>query len=319
MVTTCSAETLLSGEQLAGTAPTARSWIVVEHPGPWGRDAVADSPLPDAVRRALGEAKAHGIGVLLARHLDRLDRAPEDGHHVWWSCSRAGGLRLRHAVLDDLAPVARWDMEALARGEAPAFGSRATEPLLLVCTHGRRDQCCAVNGRALVQALLATATDDQRARVWECSHVGGHRFSAVTLTLPGGVVHGRLSPADAPRILAHLDAGAVHPEHLRGRSCFPAPLQAADVAVRQQVGVDGVDDLDVLVLAGKRAIPVDLGWPVPTGPVTVEVRHRDGRAWHVRVQHEELPQRRPESCGTEPVAVHSWVASSVTPAPEWQR
>ncbi len=219
--------------------------------------------------------------------------------------------------MDDLAPIARWDMAALAAGTPPGFGTTVHGPLLLVCTHSRRDQCCAVNGRALVTALLGAASPAQRTRIWECSHVGGHRLAPVTLALPSGVVHGRQSVGDADTILQRWDAGQVDPDLLRGRSCFPAPLQAAEVAVRRQAGILGEDELDVLVVREERAVPVDLGWPVPTGAVTLEVRHRDGRAWRADVAHEHSDTRRAESCGADPEPVNWWSVRTLVPAPRW--
>ena len=118
-------------------------------------------------------------------------------------------MLLRHAVLESLAPLADWDLSAIAAGSLPAIGSVTREPLLLVCTHGKRDRCCAVNGRALLTSLLDAASPDQRERIWECSHVGGHRFSPVTVSLPSGAVHGRLGADRAPDLLERLDQDRV--------------------------------------------------------------------------------------------------------------
>lgn len=314
----CSEDSLAVGEPLAGTAPVARVWLVVENPGPWGRDALRESPLPEPARAVLLAAKERGIGVLLARRPERLDRSRVDGVNVWVARSAAGGVRMRHAVLESLEPLSGWDLDALAAGALPALGSAAPEPVLFVCTHGKRDQCCAQRGRALITALLAEADAPLAARVWECSHVGGHRFAPVTLSLPSGTVHGRLDLEQAREVLSRQEAGRVLPERMRGRTCFPEPLQAADIAVRQAERIDGCDDLDVLVVREDRAVPVELGWAVPTGSVELEVRHVDGRAWRVRVAHTTDPAVRPESCGADPVPVHSWTATGVAPAPDWR-
>lgn len=316
--TPCSLQARSVGEQLAGTAPVARTWVVVEQAGPWGRDALADSHLPDDAATWLSAAKARGVGVLLARHPDRPERVGASDHHVWVARSAAGGMRLRHAVLDDLSVVTRWDIDDLAAGQLPAIGSATVDPVTFVCTHSGRDQCCALHGRGLVTALLARTDDQQRARVWECSHIGGHRFAPVTLTLPSGTVHGRIALGDAGDLIARLEGGRVRPELMRGRSCFPEPLQAADVAVRAHEGIDGDDDIDVLLRVNDRAVPVELGWPVPTGSVVLEVRHRDGRAWEVAVAHRTDARRRAESCGGEPQPVHTWQASPPQQLAPWR-
>jgi hypothetical protein len=315
-VSVCSFESRAVGEPLSGTAPFARAWIVVESPGPWGHDAVADSRLPDPVRENLLRAKAVGVSVLLARHPDRPERSGQHDHHVWVARAAAGGMLLRHGLLADLMPLAAWDLEAIAAGSLPALGSVTREPLLLVCTHGRRDRCCAVNGRALLTSLLDAASDDQRARIWECSHVGGHRFAPVTLSLPSGAVHGRIDTEKAAELLRLHEDGRVWIDHLRGRSGFLAPCQAAAGAVRRLLGIDRVDDLDVLRLVDGRAVPANDGLVEMTSAVT-EVRHRDGRAWQVAVERVALDQPRPESCGKEPVAAAAWVAREITPVAAW--
>ena len=82
------------------------------------------------------------------------------------------------------------------------------------------------------------------------------------------------------------------------------------------VGIDGVDDLDVLRLVDGRAVPANDGLVEMTSAVT-EVRHRDGRAWRVAVERVALDRPRPESCGKEPVAAAAWVAREVTPVAAW--
>ena len=53
MTGSCAEASLDAGEELAGTATEAADWLLVEVPGAWGRDALADTALPDAVREAL--------------------------------------------------------------------------------------------------------------------------------------------------------------------------------------------------------------------------------------------------------------------------
>ena len=59
------------------------------------------------------------------------------------------------------------------------------DPLVLVCTNGRHDPCCATFGRPLARVLREGARRDD---VWECSHIGGDRFAANIVILPEGPV-----------------------------------------------------------------------------------------------------------------------------------
>ena len=79
-----------------------------------------------------------------------------------------------------------------------------TDPIFLVCTNGKRDACCALRGRALMTALAA----DHAERIWECTHLGGHRFAGNLVCLPDGIIYGRVSADDGPRLADAYLAGA---------------------------------------------------------------------------------------------------------------
>ncbi len=311
----CSLLSAEIGEPLAGTAPHALTWVAVEHPGPWGRDAIAESVLPDATRALLLAFKAAGVQVVLMRRPGRREAA--HGTVVLVARTAPGGAYTRRAVVPDLADLgdlARVDPADLAAGRLPALEQGTREPVLLVCTHGRRDACCARLGRGLLDTLAALATPEQSARIWECSHLGGHRFAPVTLSLPSGMVHGRVTVDEAAAL---LDSDRVIVDRLRGRTALPAPMQAAEIAVRQALVEDRADVLDVLAVVNGRAVPVDAGWAVPTVESELEVRHADGRAWRVPVRPVTGQQRRPESCGAEPTPVHRWETGTPAAAAHW--
>ncbi|MFD5460798.1 hypothetical protein ACFWIR_38285, partial [Streptomyces olivaceus] len=61
-VSTCSTVSRDLDEPVSGTAPVARTWLLLEQPGPWGAKALTSSHLEPALGRAL-EAAAKGTGV----------------------------------------------------------------------------------------------------------------------------------------------------------------------------------------------------------------------------------------------------------------
>jgi hypothetical protein len=296
LATPCSLQSAAVGEPLAGTAPVARGWVIVEQSGPWGRDVLVDSPLPEPAKQQLRLLKDEGFGVLLARAARGQVRPMTGGHHIFVASSAVGDSVLREAVVDDLRELSGLDAEGLM---GSGFGSPAQLPALFVCTHSRRDACCAVHGRALVSGLIERAPAGLQERIWECSHIGGHRFAPVTLSLPWGVVHGRCSLDDALEVVGRLTSGRVLIEHLRGRSSVPPAAQAAEIAVRRVTGEDQVDALDAVVVR-------DLG-----DDVDVSVRHVDGRTWHVSVARREDDVLRAESCGKDPLPVQSWAVTDL--------
>ena len=77
--------------------------------------------------------------------------------------------------------------------------------MLLVCTHARHDQCCAVRGRPVAQALARAFPDE----TWESSHLGGDRFAATMILLPHGLYYGRVPTADAAAIVERYLQGEI--------------------------------------------------------------------------------------------------------------
>jgi hypothetical protein len=213
---------------MAGTASTVRSFLLVEHPGPWGVDALRDARMPEGIGPELrARAAATKTKVLLVRRPKGASKQTE-GVRVFAAYAHHAEPWLETTVLDDLHGVHDLALEELAAGRSLGLTSHS-EPVLAVCTHGRHDTCCAERGRP-VAAGLAHAFPEQ---TWEASHVGGDRFAANLLVLPHGLYFGRLQADTARGVARLLAAGELDLDHLRGRSGLGTPLQAAEVALRR--------------------------------------------------------------------------------------
>ncbi|CAM5741911.1 sucrase ferredoxin [Streptomyces hirsutus] len=195
-MSTCSTASRELDEPVAGTAATARTWILLEQPGPWGPKALTSSHLDPALGRAL-EAAASDTGVRIAlirrpgRHADRRTPTPR---RVYAAHTVPGSAWLHAATTTDPERLLGLDFAALGRGHsgtfAAALGGRPHEgdPLALVCTNGKRDRCCALLGRPLAAELAASGVEG----VWEVTHLGGHRFSpTVSAHCPTRYAYGR--------------------------------------------------------------------------------------------------------------------------------
>ena len=111
------------------------------------------------------------------------------------------------------------------------------DPLVLVCTNGRHDACCATFGRPLARDLRQHPRRDD---VWECSHIGGDRFAANLVILPDGLYFGRCDTAAAERVIDHYQHGAIHLDNYRGRSVLGFYEQAAEYFVRRALGLTSI-------------------------------------------------------------------------------
>jgi hypothetical protein len=231
----CSLGARRRGDELLATAPPAQRFFLLEVPGPWRPEAMAAAGLRAEVTAALNTAVVRsGARLLLIR---RPGRHPADRVHPrrWAIAVPSGGLRWGewcsdHELLDlDVAaPV-------------PPFDPLRQRPLALVCTHGRHDLCCAIEGRPVAAAAAA----DPAVDAWECSHLGGDRFAANLLWLPSGLLFGGLTAAGAGAVLAAANSGRVLLEHFRGRCGDSPPAQAAQWFLMRELGEDRPDQVVV--------------------------------------------------------------------------
>lgn len=312
-MTACSARASEIGETLPGTAPRNRSWVVLEHAGAFGRVALLDSGLPETLGRYLEDARtASSTGVLLAR---RAEGEQSHGTRIWLATCGPGASRMRKVELSEGEPIPHLEIGLIGEGQLPGLGQTSTDPVLFICTNGKRDVCCAVEGRSLVNALAADG--NIASAVWESSHQGGHRFAPVALLLPHGYSYGRLTAAAATEVLQAARNGELPVTGLRGRTSLPRTAQAAEVIIRRSYDVRGIDDLDVLA-RDSRNRALALSATADAGPERMEVRHRDGRAWWVDARLEQLRPATPESCGKGPVERTTVVITRVSEAGAWR-
>jgi Sucrase/ferredoxin-like len=313
-----------SGEPVAGTAPLAPRWVCLEHRGSWPHD-VDRHPDP-AVAAFAARAAAAGLRLLLVRrHGRRLDDrparvfladtgagtpttgtpttgtpttgtpttgtpttgtpttgTPTTGTTATGTTATGTATAGRLTTCTVAGPSELAALPLPGPGQ-PLPGAPLTEPLLLVCTHGRRDRCCALEGRALAAALTAAS----EPRVWECSHLGGHRFAPTALVLPTGYLYGNLDLASAIAARKAAGAGEVETERCRGRCTWSPAGQVAELTVRAATGIRDADALRVQPDAGD----------------TVLVTARTGRRWLVEVERVELGGYRPTSCGAGPAPI----------------
>lgn len=278
-------------EPLAGTAPEATRWLCVEQSSAWPQNVYAprDPMLQALARRAAGT----GWRLLLIRRPGRRAQpsSPSRPATVFLADTDPAHPRLARLSLRpaDLAGL------TLPRGDEPLPGTPVAEPLLLVCTHGRQDRCCALDGRALVNAVTSGCPEITR-QVWESSHLGGHRFAPTALVLPTGYLYGRLDPATAIEVHKAAAHGEMEPLLCRGRSTWSPAGQVAELAVRRETGMREA--------AALRVQPLQAG-----GDVLVTAA--DGRRWVVGIERAASGATRPTSCGADPTPVSTVRAGAV--------
>ena len=203
----CAVASLRRGDPMPGTAAPAAGYVLVEQPGGWGRQALTSSRLDPDIGRALSaRAIALGLRALLVR---RPGRRPDPERRRWAVVSSRTGRE-----------VSWWgdfgaDEELLTLPLDGSAGSPSYQPFFLVCTHGRHDTCCAVEGRPVAAALERRASRDRvgvlaRRR----GPVRGERpGDAARALLREGAPRGRRGPRGRPRPRRGAAAPAARAEH----------------------------------------------------------------------------------------------------------
>jgi hypothetical protein len=225
-------------DPLAGSAPPTRRWLLLEHPGPWRIEAIAGAGIDPGVLSVLTSRAGSDTRILLIRRPGRIDRrAPRRWILTGFDSPTVAGRWLQDRDLLGAANALIGTSEVTVHEADPLI----REPLVLVCTHGVHDVCCALRGRPVASALASRWPE----LVWECSHVGGDRFAPNLVVLPDGFYYGNLDPESAlATVESHL-GGTVLPDRLRGMARFVPPVQAAVIAAYQRYGPLGRSDVTV--------------------------------------------------------------------------
>ncbi len=223
------------GERLFASAPRADVWLLLEYGGTWNAKSLPESGLAPAIKARLQgwiDATPNSKFLFIRRR-----EGATSGPRLFVALTREVDARLYRLDLGSYDDLLTLDLDALAQGD-PALDAALTDaPLLAVCTNGRRDIACSKYGLPVYNALVAQGGVD----VWQCTHMGGHRFAGVVAALPSGVCYGYLDADDAPDLLRAVQRGEVLTENTRGRACYDAPVQAADYFLRGITGVVTVD------------------------------------------------------------------------------
>ena len=300
---------LYDDEALGGTAGRATAWLALEHVGQWGRDVLDGS--------ALGEELSEASGNPTHRVLYALCTPGEEKLYSFSVSTPEQLLDLPLGNPEELIQVTGAEL--------------IDSPAILVCTHSKRDRCCALRGRPIAAHLADILPGNA---VWECSHTGGHRFAPVGIMLPTGYTYGRLSEPSALAAYLSLAGRSIPSLHgLRGCSTDTPVEQAAEVAVRLELEKKGEEvtsgglvsretsATEALIALREAGIDMNVETSNEFSPEffaafspkdfsehpTLEAAltsHTDGRTWAAFFERVAL-EPRPNSCGKGPADAFS--------------
>jgi hypothetical protein len=247
-----------AAEPMAGTADAVDVWLLLEYRPTWRARALEDNELATSVRDWLAAAQARLADGGRRARLQFIRQPENDRGGITFVVADSAGCR-RH----DVASYA-----SLAGVDLAGDGEPVTSPLYFVCTNAARDRCCGRFGLPLYAALRERVGD----RVWQTTHVGGHRFAPNVLVLPSGRLYGRVRPADLDGFTDTVERSALGARWLRGTSFAAAAVQAAEAFLgeRDDVPRCGVRTESIrpdrvrVTFADGASVDVELGAPTPS-------------------------------------------------------
>ena len=279
-------------EPLPGTAKPGSVYVLFEWPEAWPRDVMGDAALGEELTAKLAPMlEAHDATLLLIRHPTREGRNITD-HHLYLVFADEAVTEVKH--VDSPDELLELDLSGPGRNGA----ERRDRPLLLICTHAKRDRCCAVKGRPLVNELHARHPfGPGNDVVWETSHIKGHRFAPTMLLMPWAYSFGRMNIEATDTMLADASEGLYFVPGNRGRGTLGPAEQVAELAVAAEVPGARYGQFEVAASGGDSAQVTDTA---------------SGQVYEVQLEQRPV-SGVVDSCGKPPKESTAWVAASVTP------
>ena len=258
MTMTCAEESRHEAETLAGTFKPADTFFLIE------------SSLPDYGGWSGEAVKTAAAGGVFAPYLAHLQSAPRakilfirkplaDGKNFYIALTNQAQPKLYHTALTDYAELLQLELNSLTADGIPRVNGReldAVDELYTVCTNGRHDPCCAAHGTPVYHELAAQAGPE---RVWQTTHIGGHRLAATLIAFPQGIVYGHVDPPDVEAIVSNQRAGYLLTHKYRGRGAYAGhtldaaahqAAGAAEAVIRERTRHYRLDDLRLQAVQG---------------------------------------------------------------------
>lgn len=274
----------------AGTAVHVDVWLLLEYPRAWRAKALEDNELSNEATRRLAELEDEAMqkGVRLRTQFIKQAASSDRVEPTVFLCDNRGKrpLLLR-GRLASYATIETLKVKDLLAGRIPR-GEAVSQGIYLVCTNGQRDLCCARFGLPLYETLRV----ELGQRVWQTTHVGGHRFAPNLVCLPSSYVYAFVQPEIAADLTANHDQGILDLRRLRGRSCYPPAAQAAEIFLRRERDLRNL--ADVHIAANNGALTY---YGAASGELVVE---------------EQRLEAVMASCGKDPKAAKSYKLISYT-------
>ena len=231
----CYESSLGANEEMYGTAPRVDVWLLIEYRGNWSGSAYKDSKIPKSVKSHINKQLKSVKNSRL--QLIKKHNNPEDDLRCFIAVSTETNPRLYEFKFSDYKDLTSLKIKKILKSD----NNLSDEKIYIICTNGEYDTCC---GKFGMPVYLDIASGKYAEKTWEANHIGGHRFASTFVCLPHGLVYGRVREGkSAEKLINDYENGNINLQSYRGRSCFPAQVQAAEYYLRHETGNKDIADV----------------------------------------------------------------------------
>ncbi|MEP0949144.1 MULTISPECIES: sucrase ferredoxin [Cyanophyceae] len=248
----CAEQARQSGIDIAGSASEHSLYVAIACSPPWESNDLDSKGIPENLR-LLGKAFYDDYDRYQTRflliHNDQLQLENRTRVLVFRKPSGlATGYEKQEFHLRDIHDVAPL-VQQIVMGE-PVSATPVDEPSrdILVCTHGSRDRCCSRFGAPIYHQArkLVAELGLQNTRIWQTSHIGGHRMAPTAIDFPSARYYGYLDAESLRSVLTHEGDIRTLDTIYRGWGLLP---WAAQVLEKQLLLTHGWDWLNCAAIA----------------------------------------------------------------------
>jgi hypothetical protein len=233
-----------AGEDIIGSAPAYETYIFIECPQPWTAN-VWDSKAIEPNLKAWVENinRSHREIKFLSISADKPNpssKARVITFHRHPTPS-AGYIRQEfRSNLDKTIPLL--ERYLANREELAQQAQTDRRPIrdFFVCTHGSHDKCCSRYGYPFFRQARTIALNLglRDVRVWQVSHISGHRFAPTMVSFPDGRYYGALDGESFAAIAQRQGNIRCLETVYRGWGILPRNVQALERELILQYGWD---------------------------------------------------------------------------------
>ena len=302
-ILTCAAESRNIDEPLAGTVKPTDIFFLIESDVPeyggWGHEIVKKI----GKSGAFATYEQHLLSVPNSKIL--LIRQPQITEmNFYIVITNQDNPKIFHKMLSSYDELMNVDIDTVGVDSVPLIDGQQmaeVDELYAVCTNGKHDPCCSTYGIPVYNSMVKHAGLD---KVWQASHIGGHRMAGTMIAFPQGIYYGHLDMFDAEQVVTNHRSGYLLTHKYRGRSSYDnhgldvdthRAVGAAEHFIRETAKIYAISDLMLRDVE-------------PTGDMQwrVEFLDKRGKLYQVQVTT-TLSEPRQSSCNEapKPMPVHT--------------